>query len=48
MTKKKRIAHIHRSTKETKIKAMLDLDGRGESNIQTGSAFSTLLKFPIP
>ena len=39
MTKKKRIAHIHRSTKETKIKAMLDLDGRGESNIQTGIAF---------
>jgi len=39
MTKKKRIAHIHRSTKETKIKAMLDLDGRGASNIQTGIAF---------
>ncbi len=34
-----RIAEVQRNTKETKIKLKINLDGKGESNINTGIAF---------
>ena len=39
LTKKNRLATISRNTKETKIKISINLDGTGQSTIDTGIAF---------
>jgi imidazoleglycerol-phosphate dehydratase len=35
----KRYAEIERNTRETQIKAAIDIDGKGNSSISTGVAF---------
>jgi imidazoleglycerol-phosphate dehydratase len=39
VTTQKRIAEIHRKTKETDVRVVLNLDGNGQSRVSTGLPF---------